>query len=129
MKSTIISTIIAVALIGGAYVFSTGALSSDQVGSTENVTIENGKQIITITVNGGYQPRLTDAKAGIPSVIRMVTTNTFSCAMGLKIPSLGFGQYLPPASTTDIPIPVEKAVKTIKGVCSMGMYKFQVRFN
>ncbi len=125
MKATIFSVFIAIAIIGGAAMF---ALRTPEVASTANVTIENGKQIVEITAKGKYSPRLTEAKAGIPTVIRMATDGTFDCTSQLTVPSVGFRQMLPPKGKTDISLTEQKPGSKIKGICSMGMYNFEIRF-
>ena len=104
------------------------ALRTPEVASTANVTIENGKQVVEITAKGKYSPRLTEAKAGIPTVIRMETSGTFDCTSQLTVPSVGFRQMLPPTGKTDIVLAEQKPGSKVKGICSMGMYNFEVKF-
>lgn len=125
MKSTIISILVAAAIIGGALYFAKGS----DVASTANVFMENGKQIVEITAGKDYSPHLTAAKAGIPTVIRMKTTGTFNCTSSLKVPSAGFQGMLPLSGTTDIAVPEQSAGTSVTGVCAMGMYNFAVNFN
>ncbi len=124
MKPIIISLVITAVIIGGAVML----VTDNRVASTANVTQENETQVIAINVKGDYQPALTEAKAGVPSVLRMASSGVYSCALALKVPKLGFQQYLPPTGTTDIPVPPQKAGSSIKGICSMGMYNFEVKF-
>lgn len=127
MKSTIISVLVSLAFIGGIFVFA--GSSDSKVASTDNVRMENGKQIITVTAKGKYTPGLTAAKAGISSVLRMETNGTYDCTAGLTIPSLGYRAFLPPSGSTDIEIPTQKVGASVKGVCTMGMYNFEITFN
>ena len=129
MKSTIISILFAVALVGGVAIFSGGALKGKEVASTNNIYMENGKQVIEVTAKGGYSPNLTAAKSGIPTILRMKTKGTFDCSAGLKIPSLGYQSFLPASGLTDIEIPTQSAGASIAGLCVMGMYNFAVNFN
>jgi len=94
-----------------------------------NVTTENGKQIITIDVKGGYSPKVTNAKANIATIIRAKTNSTFDCSSSLRIPSINYSKNLPPSGVTDIEIPNQTAGASLKGLCSMGMYSFTVNFN
>ena len=159
-KTTITSIIIAVVIILGVIIFSSGkstvnpsgtvcpinATSTDCAISTSatstttvsssttltnnsssNVTLENGVQIITLQVKGGYSPRQTIAKAGIQTVIRFVTNNTFDCSISIRIPSLNISQYLPQTGSTDVNIGTQSA-GTFRGSCGMGMYLFEVDF-
>lgn len=125
MKYTILSLVIAVALIGGVMYFTRGSSAP----STANVFMENGKQVVEINAKSGYSPNLTAAKAGVPTVLRMKTNGTFDCSSGLKVPSVGYQAYLPNTGTTDIDVPAQTAGKSVQGVCVMGMYNFAVNFN
>jgi plastocyanin domain-containing protein len=134
MKSTIISIIIGVLLIGAAVVLtsSSGNGSGNNGSSTSglngnNVSIVDGKQIITITAKGGYQPRKSVAKAGLPTTIRFDTNGTFDCSSFVRIPSLNISKSLPQSGLTDIDIGTPSVV-TLQGMCGMGMYRFEVEF-
>ena len=127
MKATTISIIAAVVLIAGAVMLTKGN-SEPQLGSpANNVTIVDGKQIITITAKGGYQPRKSVAKAGIPSIIRFDTNGTFDCSSSVRIPSMDISKVLPQSGSTDIDIGTQP-VATLQGACGMGMYPFEVEF-
>jgi plastocyanin domain-containing protein len=130
MKETILSLLFALLLIGTSVIFKTGSIQdevSDNDGS--NVSVVNGKQIIEIKARGGYSPRQSNAKAGIPTVIRVSTSGTFDCSSALMIPAIGYRSNLPPSGTVDIEVPSQKAGDTLQGLCSMGMYNFLVKFN
>jgi Cu+-exporting ATPase len=88
----------------------------------------DGQQRIDITVRGGYEPSNIVAKAGVPTVLRMRTRGTYDCSSALVIPALNVQQLLPADGETDIVIPAEKAIGTLQGMCSMGMYRFAIRF-
>ncbi len=126
-------TIIAV-IIGGAFVIGAFVLSQDKTtapvdAQTENnVTVENGKQIVTISAKGGYLPRISEAKADMPTTLRVDTNGTFDCSASLNIPSMNYQKNLPATGVTDIEIPAQKAGSTFEGLCGMGMYKFQIAF-
>ncbi len=94
-----------------------------------NVAVVDGKQVIQINAKGGYAPRVTVAKANIPTVIHVQTNGTFDCSSALTVPAVGFRKMLPSSGVTPIEIPPQQAGATIKGVCSMGMYSFAVNFN
>ncbi|HMP67258.1 MAG TPA: hypothetical protein PKA60_00720 [Candidatus Paceibacterota bacterium] len=97
--------------------------------SVDNVSVVDGVQIITITAKGGYSPRTTNAKADIPTVIKMDTAGTFDCSSALAIPNLSYRSYLPPSGETLIDIPAQKSGTKLQGLCSMGMYNFAINFN
>lgn len=90
--------------------------------------IVDGKQIIDITAKGGYSPRVVVAKAGVPTVLRMVTNGTFDCSASVVIPKLSYQKFLEPTGVTEIAIPAEQAQGTLQGLCAMGMYNFQIKF-
>lgn len=126
MKSTLTSIIVAAVLIGGAFMLSMGN-SAAPVANANNVTIVDGKQIIEIKAKGGYQPRKSIAKAGIPTIIRFDTKGTFDCSSSVRIPSMNISKALPQTGTTDIDIG-NGQVGTLQGTCGMGMYPFEVEF-
>jgi plastocyanin domain-containing protein len=134
-KSIIISIGIAILLIGGAIAYTSNTLcvgnscaSSLNNQKIENVKINEGGQIIEIIVKGGYTPRKTIAKAGIPTILQMKTDGTFDCSSSLMIPELNYRKILSPSGVENIEIPASKAVGTLRGLCSMGMYNFEVDF-
>ena len=124
-----------VAVIGAFFVFGGNGTQSTHVSailptaavgtSGSNVEIVNGKQIVTIAVDGGYTPGSSAAKAGIPTVLRFMTNDSFDCSSSVRIPSLKISQDLPSTGTTDIDVGT-LAAGTLSGTCSMGMYKFSV---
>lgn len=127
MKATIISIIVAAILIGGAFMFTRSGGDAGQVANADNVSIVDGKQIIEINARGGYQPRKSTAKAGIPTIIKFNTNGTFDCSSAVRIPSLSISKSLPRTGSTDIDIG-SREVGTLKGSCGMGMYPFEVEF-
>lgn len=127
MKATIISIIVAVVLIGGAFALTGSGSSTEQTANANNVSIVDGKQIIEINAKGGYQPRKSIAKAGIPTIIRFNTKGTFDCSSSVRIPSMNISKILPQSGSTDIDIGDGK-LGTLQGSCGMGMYPFEVEF-
>ena len=93
-----------------------------------NVSISGTQQVITITAKGGYQPRNSMAKSGVPTILRFNTSGTFDCSSSIRIPSLGIVKMLPPSGSTDIDLGVQP-VGTLRGSCGMGMYPFSINFN
>lgn len=130
MKPTIIAIILSVGILGAAIIFSGG---NDTAGPAKtatpvnNVNIVGGKQIVDLTARGGYSPKKSSAKAGIPTIVRFKTTGTFDCSAALSIPSLNVSQILPNTGTTDIDVGTPK-VGILKGNCGMGMYPFEINF-
>ena len=95
--------------------------------NANNVSIVDGKQIITMKAKGGFSPVHSIAKAGIPTILRVDTNGTFDCSSIIRIPSLNISKNLPLSGTTDIDIGVQK-IGTFDGTCGMGMYPFDVKF-
>ncbi|OGM97433.1 MAG: hypothetical protein A2735_01730 [Candidatus Yanofskybacteria bacterium RIFCSPHIGHO2_01_FULL_41_21] len=130
MKITVISILIGVGLIVGAIMLTgNNTNSNDIAGTADNVSIVDGKQIIEIRAKGGYSPRVTNAKAGLSTIIKMDTQNTFDCSSSLVIPDLSYRTYLPPTGETIIDVPPQKVGTKLQGLCGMGMYNFSINFN
>jgi len=131
-KPTLISILAVVVLIGGAlYLRGDSSSSADAGGGGALVAtsiVEDGVQYVDITARGGYTPRVTKAQAGMPTVIRMKTENTFDCSMALVIPDLNYQSYLKQSGVEEIEVPADKAQGTLEGLCSMAMYHFTIEF-
>ncbi len=128
-----ISIILAVIIIVGTGYFVLGGSSSNTNGnqivvSENNNEIKDGVQYVNITARGGYTPRTSIAKAGIPTKLVMKTNGTYDCSAALAIRSIGYRQMLPPNGETIIDVGTLKAGDVIQGVCAMGMYSFVVKF-
>lgn len=126
-KLTPIAVLVGALLIGGVILFS--GHSSPQVagGAANNVSMVDGKQVIEVNVKGGYSPKLTVAKAGVPTVLKFNTNGTFDCSSSVRIPSMGISKTLPPSGSTEVDLGTPE-VATVQGVCVMGMYSFQIQF-
>lgn len=127
MKLTIISIIIAGVLIGGAIILTRGGSKADDTVPANNVTIVDGKQIIELKAKGGYSPRISIAKAGIPTILRFNTNGTFDCSSSIRIPSMNISKALPQTGSTDVDLGTP-TVANLQGTCGMGMYPFEVKF-
>jgi plastocyanin domain-containing protein len=128
MKTKIIaiSIVIAAILIGGAIMLNNNTTAPE---AANNVSIVDGKQIITIDAKGGYSPRVTNAQAGMPTIIKVDTRSTFDCSSALTIPSLGYRKNLPPSGETLIDVPPQQTGTSMRGLCAMGMFNFAINFN
>jgi P-type Cu+ transporter len=124
-KSILISICLSLLLIFGAFWFAGRPSAGD---SATSVSIVDGKQVIDISAKGGYSPRVILASAGVPTTLRVVTRGTFDCSASLVIPKLNYQKFLSPTGTEEISISAEQAKGTIQGLCSMGMYNFQIEF-
>ncbi len=131
MKAPIIALILSVGVLGAAIILSQGEERTPQNQATapqeNNVSIVDGKQIVVIDVRGGYQPQKSIAKAGIPTVIRFNTANTFDCSSSIRIPSMKITKVLPSSGSTDIDIGINQK-GPLAGSCGMGMYRFSIEF-
>lgn len=125
MKDIIISLCVALALIGGVYVLTKENSPAEEVPTLPNVTVEKGVQVVEITAKGGYVPRKSVVKEGVPTVLRINTKGTFDCSSSVRIPSMNISQNLPPSGVTDIELGT-LPVGTVYGTCSMGMYPFEI---
>lgn len=127
MKPLQLALIISATLIGGALILTLNKPNEQSEPLANNVSIVDGQQIIDITAKGGYTPRTSTAKAGIPTILRFHTSGTFDCSSYIRIPSMGVSRNLPSTGTVDIAVTDPKAGALI-GMCGMGMYPFQVNF-
>jgi plastocyanin domain-containing protein len=130
MKAALVIVGIAVVLSGSIMVMSNRTATVPAVGGVaalaSNVSVVDGTQIITITTKGGYTPTKSNAKAGMPTVLRFETNGTFDCSSSVRIPSLSIDK-VPSTGTTDINVGVP-TLATLQGTCGMGMYHFAVVF-
>jgi hypothetical protein len=101
--------------------------SAGNLTAENNVSVVDGKQIITINAKGGYNPRKSSAKSGIPTVLKVVTNGTYDCSSAIRIPSLKYSANLPPSGETEIDLG-QPATGKLAGSCGMGMYFFEIDF-
>lgn len=127
-KLTIIAFAISAVLIGWALWLVSSKPQPIVEGGAPSAVMVDGKQVIDIRAKGGYSPRVVEAKAGVPTVLRVNTQSTFDCSASLVIPKLSYQKFLQPSATEEILIPAEQAQGTLQGLCSMGMYSFQIKF-
>lgn len=125
----IIATILILAVVGFILVLSSSGNNSGSVSSAENSQIKDGVQYITINAGGGYSPKVSNAKAGIPTKLIMKTNGIYDCSASLVIRSIGFQRILPQTGETEIDVGIPKAGVPLQGVCGMGMYSFLVNFD
>ena len=90
-----------------------------------NVSFRGGEQVVEIKAKGGYLPRVSTAKAGVPTILKFDTNGTFDCSSQVRIPSMNISQSLPPSGVTEIALgTLEEG--TVQGTCGMGMYPFEI---
>ncbi len=126
LVSVIVFFIIIIVVIGNNKKINNS--TSDTQG-VENSIIKDGVQYITIKAGGGYSPKISNAKAGIPTKLIVKTNGTFDCSSSLVIRALGFQKILPQTGDTEIDIGTPKTGEPLQGVCGMGMYNFLINFN
>ena len=117
-------------VIGIGIVFPGGSKNNtDGGGSPQNVEIKDGIQYIAVNAKGGYSPKVSTAKAGIPTKLIVKTDGTYDCSASLVIRSVGFQKILAQTGEEVIDLGTSKVGQSLQGICSMGMYNFSINFN
>ena len=96
--------------------------------TADNVVIENNTQIITVRAKNGYLPAETTAKAGIPTILRLQTENTYDCSAAISIPQVNINQVLAATEQKDYYIGKREENSIITGSCSSGSGGFTIKF-
>lgn len=128
--ASIIITLGLVVSIG--IIFLGGLNNGDETSSTQslqNIEISDGVQYITIDVKGGYSPKVSSAKAGIPTKLILKTNGTYDCSSSVVIRSIGYQKTLPQTGEEIIDIGIPEANTPLQGTCGMGMYNFLIKFS
>jgi plastocyanin domain-containing protein len=94
----------------------------------ENSSVKDGVQYVTIVARGGYTPKKSFAKAGLPTKLVVKTNGTYDCSASLVINSLNYRKMLPNTGETLIDVGTPKVGDILQGVCGMGMYSFTINF-
>lgn len=132
-KNTIISIALSIAIVAGAFYVVTKepntSLGGVEIAQTENTELRDGVQYVAVTAQGGYSPKLSTIKSGIPTKLVIKTNGTYDCSASLVIRSIGFQKVLGPTQEEIIDLGIPKAGDKIQGVCAMGMYSFQIKAN
>lgn len=128
-KNIIISTIISLALIGGTlyFVSDRSASSNGEIAQSQNTEIRDGVQYVTIVAKGGYSPRISQIKGGLPTKLIVKTYGTYDCSAALVVRSARFQKILQPTGEEIIDLGTPKSGDKIQGICGMGMYNFQIK--
>lgn len=127
-----VSIIITIALvIGIGFVFLGQSKNNSETGtqSAQNVEIRDGVQYVTIDAKAGYSPKVSMAKAGIPTKLVVKTNGTYDCSASLVIRSIGYQKILSQTGEEVIDIGTPNAGQPLQGLCAMGMYNFKINFN
>ncbi len=98
--------------------------------SWSNVVVTNNKQEITVIASAwqGYIPRVTTAKAWIPTTLKLQAKNSYWCESAVRIPQLSYSKNLDPNWSDIVNLWEQKAWAILNGTCAMGMYNFQIKF-
>lgn len=123
---TALIVVFTILMIGSTYNKKT--IEQVSVDNVNNVEVRDGIQYVTIIARGGYSPRFSNAKAGVPTKLVVKTDGTFDCSSSLLIRSLGIQKILPKTGSTEIDLGIPKENTPIVGMCSMGMYNFNIDF-
>ena len=130
------SIIIIIALVVGLGIVFLGGSKSKDNGTTasasasaQNVEIRDGVQYVTIDAKAGYSPKVSAAKAGIPTKLVVKTNGTYDCSASLSIRSIGYQKILPQTGEETIDIGTPVAGQPLQGFCGMGMYNFLINFS
>ncbi len=125
------SIIITIALLVGIGIMFFGQSKKDpnstDIEFAQNVETRDGVQYITINAQGGYSPKISTAQANVPTKLVVKTNGTYDCSAALVIKSIGYQKILPQMGEEIIDLGTPQA-GTIQGLCSMGMYNFEVNF-
>ena len=98
------------------------------VESANPVSYSGDSQIIELTAKGGYTPNAITAKAGVNTILNVITNKTFDCSSSIRISKLNVNKNLPLTGTTQIPLGIYNVGDVLDGTCSMGMYSFKINF-
>jgi hypothetical protein len=111
----------------------TSESGTDTVATTETTSESanpEAQQIIEVTASsGGYSPRKIEAKAGIPTILVIKSEGAYGCERAFNIPDLNVSEILPENGQTEFDLGAQSKGTKLVGVCSMGMYYFQIFFN
>jgi len=106
--------------------FNQQLMGNVQPGLVDYQPLEGGNstdQVITIRVqNYGYEPTFIRAEAGVPTRLRLISKDVYSCALAFTVPSLGIQELLKPTGITEIEIQPQQEGTRLAFSCSMGMY-------
>lgn len=122
-----VSIILTLGLVVGIGIIFMGG--GDTKSAEGNVEIKDGVQYITVNARGGYTPRISSAKAGIPTKLIMKTNGAYDCSASLVIRSINFQKILPQTGETEIDLGTPQVGEPLQGVCGMGMYSFLINFS
>lgn len=101
---------------------------AEATATSGNVKVEEYMETIEISAKGGYDPKVSIAKANLPAVIKINTDSTYDCSASVVIPSLNYHTRLPFTGSASIDLPPQQPDTELTGTCGMGMYSFKIKF-
>ncbi len=117
-------------LVGIGVIFFGGSNNTENtLNNKQNIEIKDGIQYITIHAKGGYSPKVSLAKADIPTKLVVTTNGTYDCSVALVIKSIGYQRVLKQTGEEIIDLGLPQAGTEFRGTCSMGMYNFKINFD
>lgn len=131
MKSTILALIVSAGIIGAAVLWIAvrpQPASSDPTPSSA-ILDSTGTQHVTLVAHNGYHPHSFTAKANTPTILTLVTDNTFDCSANVTIATLHYTTQLPATGTTTIDLGIRSSGETIIGGCASNSNGFTIVFN
>lgn len=87
---------------------------------TKETTVQDGKQVVDMVVNNGWNPNTIKAKADLPTTINLDVQQAGGCVSALVFQSLNTGVQLQSGSKQTLELPALKA-GTYQFSCQMGM--------
>ena len=84
-----------------------------------------GRQEVTITVRGGYEPAAVRVKAGEPVRLVFDRQETSGCSEEVVIPDFGVRRFLPPFEKTAVDVRAPDP-GTHEFTCGMGMLRGRI---
>lgn len=118
---------------GAGQISSASGGGNNTAGENETIvetTDSQGRQIIEVVAgSGGYSPKKIQAKAGVPTILIMKSVDAYGCERAFNLPDLNLGKILPENGQTQFDLGAQTEGTKLLGVCSMGMYYFQIFFS
>lgn len=101
------------------------SITTAQVDSSAQATYQ---EIVIRANDNGYTPNLIRARGNMPIKLKLVTSDTFSCARAFAIPNLRMRTVLPQTGEKVLDVPAQPIGSTLRFTCTMGMYTGQIIF-
>ncbi|HEY5500746.1 MAG TPA: cupredoxin domain-containing protein [Candidatus Humimicrobiaceae bacterium] len=103
--------------------------------TTSQTTKPQTQQTVEVTAKtGGYYPGKIEAKAGVPTILIMKSEGAYGCERAFNIfdpntKKVLQSEILPENGQTKFDLGTQAKGTKLFGVCSMGMYYFQMSFS